>query len=326
LSSAEGRNDMACPTQGKPVIVVTAADLAQQAVELLHDFDVVYAGKAPDENNLVQLCERTQPVAIIVRYGKISARVLDASHKLRVVSKHGVGIDSIDADAMAKRGIALKAASGANAAAVAEHTWALIFACAKSIVQLDARMQAGYWDKATHKGLELKGKMLGLIGIGAIGKRVSEVAMTLGMRVLAYDPYASSAPTGVTMCALAAVLTEADVVTLHCPLTAETRHLINRQTLALMRNGAILINTARGALVEQQALLDAIHEGKLRSVGLDTFETEPLTGPHAFSSIPNVILTPHVAGVTSDTYVSMGITAARNVLDVLAEAQPATAR
>jgi D-3-phosphoglycerate dehydrogenase len=311
---------MTLSNQRKPAIVVTAADLAPQAVELLHNFEIVYAGKTPDEDTLVQLCTRTQPVALLVRYGKISARILDASKNLRVVSKHGVGIDTIDTEAAAKRGIVVKAATGANAAAVTEHTWALILGCAKSVVDLNTRMHAGHWDKATHKGLELKGKTLGVIGIGAIGRRVAEVGLTLGMRVLAYDPYASGIPAAVTMCELSAVLSEADVVTLHCPLTAENRHLINRQTLALMRNGAILINTARGALVDQEALLETLRAGKLRAAGLDTFETEPLTGMHALSSVPNVILTPHIAGVTSDTYVSMGTAAARNILTVLAEA------
>jgi D-3-phosphoglycerate dehydrogenase len=260
-----------------------------------------------------------------LRYGKISARILDASKKLRVVSKHGVGIDTIDTAAAGKRGIAVKAATGANAAAVTEHTWALILACAKSVVDLNTRMHAGYWDKATHKGMELKGKTLGIVGLGAIGRRVAEVALALGMQTIAYDPYVSDIPAGVTMCELATVLSEADVVTLHCPLTAENRHLINRQTLALMRDGAILINTARGALVEQQALLDAIRAGKLRAAGLDTFENEPMAGTHAFSGIPNVVLTPHIAGVTSDTYVSMGTAAARNILTVLAETKsPAT--
>ena len=245
---------------------------------------------------------------------------MDASKKLRVISKHRVGIDTIDTEAAAKRGIAVRAAAGANAAAVAEHAWALILACAKSVVDVHARMRAGYWDKATHKSLELRGKTLGLVGIGAIGKRVAEVGCAMGMRTIAYDPYVSSASPGITLCELSTVLSEADVLSLHCPLTAENRHLINCQTLAQMRDGAILINTTRGALVEQQALLDALRTGKLRAAGLDTFENEPVTGTHAFTGVPNLILTPHIGGVTGDAYVSMGTAAARNVLAVLAEA------
>jgi D-3-phosphoglycerate dehydrogenase len=310
----------------QPAIVVTGADLAPQAVELLQEFEIIYAGKTPDEESLVQLCEETQPLAIIVRYGKISARVMDASKKLRVISKHGVGIDTIDVEAAAKRGIAVKAAAGANAAAVAEHTWALILACAKGITQLNTRVHAGFWDKSTHKSLELNNRTLGLIGIGAIGQRVAEVGATLGMRVIAYDPYASNVPAVVTICELNTVLAEADVLSLHCPLTAGNRKMINRETLASMHDGAILINTARGGLVDQTALLEAIQAGKLRAAGLDTFESEPLSSSHIFRGIPNVILTPHVGGVTSDAYVSMGTAAARNVLQALAEAKSETVR
>ena len=316
---------MTASVKRKPAIVVTGADLAPQAVELLHGFDIVYAGKTPDEECLVQLCEKTQPVAIIVRYGKIPSRIMDASKKLRVISKHGVGIDTIDVEAAAKRGIAVKAAIGANSAAVAEHTWALILACAKEIAKLNARVQAGYWDKATHKSLELSNRTLGLIGIGAIGQRVAAVGAAFGMRVIAYDPYVLTIPPSVTMCELTTVLAESDVVSLHCPLTPDNRKMINRETLALMREGAILINTARGGLVDQEALLEALQAGKLRATGLDAFEAEPLRPSHIFSGIPNVILTPHVGGITSDTYVSMGTAAARNILTVLAEVTSSTA-
>lgn len=311
---------MTASAQLKPAIVVTGADLAPQALELLQEFEMIFAGKTPDEDSLVRLCERTQPVAIIVRYGAISARIMDASKKLRVISKHGVGIDTIDVKAALERGIVVKAATGANAAAVAEHTWALILASAKGIVELDARVHAGYWDKATHKSLELRNRTLGLIGVGTIGQRVAEVGAALGMRVIAYDPYISRVPAAVTMCELRTVLAKSDVVSLHCPLTAENRKMINRDTLALMQDGAILINTARGGLVDQEALLAAMGAGKLRAVGLDTFESEPLNAPNIFSGVPGVILTPHVGGITSDAYVNMGTAAARNVLSVLEEA------
>jgi D-3-phosphoglycerate dehydrogenase len=309
----------------KPVVIVTGADLAPQAVELLQEFDIVYAGKTPDEDGLTRLCHELQPVALIVRYGRIPARVMDASRKLRVIAKHGVGIDTIDVDAAAKRGITVKAATGANAAAVAEHTWMLILACAKGLVELNARMHAGYWDKATHKSLELNNRTLGLIGIGAIGSRVAAVAAGFGMRILAYDPYASRVLPGVTLCDLKAVLAGSDVVSLHCPLTPESRQMINRENLALMKKGAILVNTARGGLIDQQVLLEAVQSRKLSAVGLDAFEGEPLAAGHIFSGVPNVILTPHVGGVTSDAYVNMGTAAARNVLAVLSESKTATA-
>jgi len=301
----------------KPVIVVTGADLAPQAVDILREFEIVYAGKTPDEDSLVELCRQIRPVGIIVRYGKISARIMDASDRLRVISKHGSGIDTIDTAAAAERGIAVKAAVGANADAVAEHAVALILACAKGITHLNGRMHAGHWDKATHKSLELKGRTLGLVGLGAIGRRVAQVGVAMGMRVIAFDPFASDAPDGVQLVKLNEVLEEADVLSLHCPLTDENRRMLNQETIARMRDGAILVNTARGGLLDEAAVIAALASGKLRAAGLDSFATEPLVGPHAFQDVPNVILTPHIGGVTSDAYVSMGTVAARNVLAVL---------
>src|SRR5512138_1201211 len=155
---------------------------------------------------------------MIVRYGKVNARVMDASPRLRVISKHGAGTDSIDSKAAVARNIAVRAAAGANAAAVAEHTWALILACAKSVVTLDGRMRLGHWDKATHKSLELKGRTLGLIGLGAIGRRVALAAQAFEMKVIAHDPFVKEAPAGVALLGRDEILAQADVVSLHCPL------------------------------------------------------------------------------------------------------------
>lgn len=308
-----------------PTILVTGADLAPEALRLLGNFEIVYAGKTPDEESLVNLCERTQPVVILLRYGKISARVMDASRKLKVISKHGVGVDTIDLQAAAERGIEVKAAVGANAVAVAEHTWALILDCAKGISHLNMRMHQGHWDKATYKSLELRGKTLGLVGIGAIGHRVADIGVTLGMRVIAHDPYAANIPDGITMCELNAVFDESDVISLHCPLTPDTRNMINREALARMRDGAILVNTARGGLVDEAALLDAVKAGRLRAIGLDSFQNEPMVTPHIFQGIPNITLTPHTGGITSDAYVGMGVAAARNILTSLAGTTPVLA-
>jgi D-3-phosphoglycerate dehydrogenase len=302
---------------GKPALLVTAADLAPEALALLDGFDVVYAGKAPDEETLVALCARHQPVAVIVRYGKIPARVMDASKALRVISKHGSGIDTIDVKAAEARGIAVRAAAGANADAVAEHAWALILACAKNVVGLDARMRAGFWDKATHKSLELRGKTLGVVGLGAIGRRVAAIGVAMGMRVVAHDPFVQGAPAGVDLLPLADVIAQGRVLSLNCPLTPQNRHLINRESLASMPEGAILVNTGRGELVDDEALREALASGHLRAAGLDAFSPEPLSGEHAWRNVARTVLTPHVGGVSEDAYVNMGLAAARNVLAVL---------
>lgn len=304
----------------REAILVTGADLAEQAVGLLSGFDLVYAGKTPDEETLVALTRENQPVAIIVRYGRITERVIEASRNLRVISKHGTGIDTIDSAAAGKRGIAVKAAVGANAAAVAEHTWALILACAKDVTTLDRRMHDGHWDKATHKSLELGGRTLGLVGIGAIGARVAAVGLAMGMRVIAHDPFATSAPEGIELVSLADVIAGADVLSLHCPLTKDNANMLNAETLATMRPGAIVVNTARGGLIDEAALAASLNSGALRGAGLDSFQEEPLRAGHPFTAIPNVVLSPHIGGVTSDAYVGMGTAAAKNVLAVLGHA------
>ena len=303
----------------KDVVIVTGIDLAPAAVDILRDYQLVYTSAKPTEDDLIKLAQQHQPVAIIVRYGGVSARVMDASPALRVISKHGTGIDTIDSQAAQQRGIAVKAAVGANAPAVAEHTWALIMACAKNVVGLDRRMRDGHWDKSTHKSLELQGRTLGLVGFGAIGRRVAAVAAALGMPVLAYDPYAKEAAPGVQLVDLDTLYARSDVVSLHCPLTAENKHMINAQSLARMKDGTILVNTARGGLIDEAALIADIDAGKLRAAGLDSFEKEPFAAPHPLQDVGNATLSPHIGGVTSDAYIAMGTGAARNILAVLNE-------
>ena len=302
---------------GKDVILVTGSDLAEQAMVMLQGFEVVFAGRQPTEDDLIALCERHNPVAILVRYGKITAKVMDAAPALQVISKHGSGIDVIDQTAAAERNIAVRAAPGANAAAVAEHTWALILACAKSVVPLDKRLRNGHWDKATHKSIELEGLTLGLIGLGAIGSRVAHIGHAFGMKVLAYDPYAKSMP---ALCerveTLNGLLSRSDVISLHCPLTDENRGMINSQTLAHCKRNAILVNTARGGLIDDESLLAALRDGTLHSAALDSFTHEPLTAPHLWQSVENVVISPHIGGVTAASYIKMGTVAASNILAV----------
>jgi D-3-phosphoglycerate dehydrogenase / 2-oxoglutarate reductase len=301
-------------------ILVTGADLAPQAVALLQDFEIVYAGKTPAEPDLVALCQRHDPVAIIVRYGKIPAAMMDAAPSLRVISKHGSGTDTIDKDAAKARGIEVRAAAGANAAAVAEQALALLLACAKSIVQLNARMHAGHWDKATHKSVELHGRTIGLVGLGAIGQRFARMCDAMGMKVIGHDPFAKELPQYIRHVELDAIWCESLAISLHCPLTPENRDMVNAQTLAACKRGVMLVNSARGGLIDEGALLQAVRSGQVAAAGLDSFAVEPMTAPHPFHGEPNIILSPHIGGVTGDAYVNMGVGAARNVLAVL---QPA---
>ena len=305
-------------------ILVTGADLAPEALSLLDGYEVVYAGKAPTEADLVALCRSHDPAAIIVRYGKVGSAVMDAAPSLKVISKHGSGTDTIDKVAAKARGIEVVAAAGANAAAVAEQALALLLACAKSVVTLDARMHTGHWDKAVHKSLELGGRTVGLVGLGAIGLRFARMADALGMRVIGFDPFAKNLPAYVQSVDLATLWRESDAVSLHCPLTEDNRGLLNADTLAQCRRGVIIVNTARGGLIDEAALLAAVRAGQVASAGLDSFAVEPMVAGHPFQGEKNIVLSPHIGGVTSDAYVNMGVVAAQTLLVVLAR-QPVAA-
>jgi D-3-phosphoglycerate dehydrogenase len=301
----------------KQTFLITGSDLAGAALVLLKDYDVVYAGETPTEDDIIALCRQHDPVAIIVRYSKVGAAAMDAAPSLKVISKHGSGTDTIDKQAAAARGIEVVAAVGANAAAVAEHALALLLACAKSIVALDARMRQGHWDKPTHKSIELEGRTVGVIGLGAIGLRFARMADAMGMRVLGHDPFAQELPPCIERADLETIWRECDAISLHCPLTAENAKLLNAKTLAACRKGVIVVNSARGGLIDEPALLTAIRSGQVASAGLDSFAVEPMTAPHPFHGEPRITLSPHVGGVTADAYVKMGVAAAKNALAVL---------
>lgn len=299
-------------------VLVTGADLAPEALALLAEHEVVFAGKTPTEQDVIALCGQHDPVAIIVRYSKVGAAAMDAAPSLRVISKHGSGTDTIDKTAARERGIEVVAAAGANAAAVAEQALALMLACAKSVVTLDARMHAGHWDKATHKSIELHGRTVGLVGLGAIGLRFARMADALGMRVIGFDPFATQTPDHVRTVDMETLWREADVISLHCPLTDDNRGMVNADSLSKARRGVILVNTARGGLIDEGALLAAVKSGQVAAAGLDSFAVEPMVPGHPFQGQPGFVLSPHIGGVTNDAYVNMGVAAAKNALEVIA--------
>ena len=303
-----------------PVILVTAADLAPQALEMLQDYEIIFAGKIPQVADIAALAKQHNPVGIIVRYSGVTAEVMDAAPALRVISKHGSGTDTIDTAAAKARGIEVTAAVGANAAAVAEQALALLLACAKSVVHLNERMHAGHWDKATHKSVELGGRTIALVGLGAIGQRFAKMCDAMGMRVIGFDPLAKNLPFSIQMVDLETLWRESDAISLHCPLTADNKQLLNASTLAQCKKGVMLVNTARGGLINEAALLAAVQSGQVRMAALDSFALEPMTAPHLFHGQPGFILSPHIGGVTHDAYINMGVAAAKNTLAVLLNA------
>ena len=301
----------------KPALLVTAADLAPQALALLQDFEIVYAGKTPQPADIVALARQHDPVAIIVRYSQVGAEAMDAAPSLKVISKHGSGTDTIDKAAAAARGIEVKAAVGANAAAVAEQAMALLLACAKSVVKLNDRMHHGHWDKATHKSVELAGRTVGVVGLGAIGRRFARMAAAMDMRVIGFDPFAKDLPEYVQPVDLPTLWRESDAISLHCPLTEENRNLLGAATLAQCKRGVIIVNTGRGGLIDEPALLAALQNGQVAMAGLDAFAQEPTPPNHPFFGHPQLVLSPHIGGVTGDAYANMGVAAAKNVLAVV---------
>ncbi len=251
--------------------------------------------------------------AILAGSEPYTRRVIEAAPALRVIARVGVGYDAVDVAAATERGVAVTITPGTNQDAVAEHTFALILALAKRIVSQDRAVKAGEWPR--HPTLPLRGKVLGIAGLGRIGKAVAVRGQAFGMRLRAYEPVPDAEfvrRLGIGLIPFDQLLGEADFLTLHLPLSPESRHLINRQTLARMKPGAFLINTARGGLVKEDDLVEALSGGRLAGAGLDVFEHEPL-GHSPLLELDNVVVTAHTAGVDTQSLSDMATAAARSV-------------
>ncbi|GAC1348019.1 MAG: hydroxyacid dehydrogenase [Acetobacteraceae bacterium] len=300
-------------------VIMTAPRLAQQAVDLLEaaGAHIHYMPPFPRAEQVAALARAVDPVAILSRQGPVTAEVMDAAASLRVVARHGVGVDDVDLAEAARRGIVVTRAPGSNTQAVAEHTLALILALAKDLPTLSAQVAGGAWRGAGTKVRDIAGLRLGLVGCGAIGRAVAQLAAAFGMHVAAFDPAAPATPGIVAMPSLEALLRETDVLSLHLPYTSSTRHIIGAQALALLPHGALVINTARGGLIDEAALHRALDESRVAGAGLDVFEDEPPAADHPLRGHPKVIATPHVAGVTDGSLVNMGVMAAECIVAVL---------
>lgn len=308
-------------------VFVTAPKLAAPGARLLKDAGcrVLYLPAGSDDDEAVGKIMSTEPVdAVISRTVPLTARDMAACPTLRIVCKHGVGVPNIDVAAATARGIPVCVTPGANAQSVGEMTLGLMFSAARRIAWMDAELRAGRWSRA-QDGLELQGRTLGLIGLGAVGRKVAAVAMALGMPVVAFDPSVKALPDALDGVRLLpnvdAVVEAADVLSLHVPLNDATRGLIDAARIARMRPGAILINTARGEVVDEDALIAALRSGHLRAAGLDTMSVEPLPVDHPLLLLPNVVLTPHVGGSTPAALDAMAHCAARTVLAYLQSGQ-----
>lgn len=254
---------------------------------------------------------------LLVRILPITEEMMAQTPQLKIISKHGVGVDNIDLKAAAARNIVVSTTPGANAQAVAEHAVALMMTLAKNIIPISrGYREVGFKIKNTMEGVEFKGKTLGIIGCGDIGSRVARIAAGgLAMRVLVYDPYIKSVPEGCELIPeLDTVLREADFLTLHSYLSDETFHMIDEAALARLKPTAFLINCARGPIVDEPALLKALEEKRLAGAGLDVTEEEPLPADNPLFAMPNVILTPHYAPSTKESAEGVATMAAQNLL------------
>jgi D-3-phosphoglycerate dehydrogenase len=262
--------------------------------------------------------------AVIVRLFKISAEQLASCERLKVIAKHGVGVDNIDVAAATARKIPVVYTPTANSNAVAEHTLTLMLSLARHVYPSSQALREGrFKDRAKLQGVELAGKTLGVLGLGRIGLRVAEMARDgLAMNVLAYDPFIEESDYELAP-SLDAVLRAADFLTLHLPLTEETRHLLNAERLQMLKPCCRIINTSRGAVIDEGALVEALQGGKVSGAALDVFEDEPLPADHPLCRAPNALLTPHISSSTAESLDRMARDAAQGVLDVLQGKPPA---
>src|SRR5246500_5556936 len=260
--------------------------------------------------------------ALIVRSAtRVSKELLEKAPRLRAVGRAGVGVDNIDLSEATKRGVLVMSTPGGNAVSVAEHTFALMLALARQVPKVDKAFHEGRWEKSSAAGTEVRGKTLGLIGLGRIGSEVAIRADAFDMRVLGYDPYISEAAARevqVELVPLERLLAESDFVSLHTALSPATQNLINAKTLAQMKKGARLVNAARGELIDEADLAEALKSGKLAGAALDVFVEEPPKSA-ALVGLPNVVATPHVAGSTAEAQEEVGTQVAVQVRDYLAE-------
>ncbi|MDQ7840874.1 MAG: phosphoglycerate dehydrogenase [bacterium] len=260
--------------------------------------------------------------AVIAGMELITERVLGAAPRLKIVARRGVGYETVDLDAATRRGVPVTITAGALTDAVADHTMALLLAVSRRIPSLDRSVKAGKWDRVP--AVDVGGKTLGILGFGSIGRAVARRAAGFGMRLLAHDALpdeATAATFGVTLTDMDTLLAESDFVTIHVPLTPQTRGMIGEAALRRMKPGAYLINTSRGAVLDEAALVSALREGHLAGAGLDVFQDEPLRGL-SLAGLDQVVATPHVASHTAETLARMERSCAEAVLAALRGERP----
>ncbi|MDD5097315.1 MAG: phosphoglycerate dehydrogenase [Candidatus Omnitrophica bacterium] len=251
---------------------------------------------------------------------KVTKEIIQAATKLKVIGRAGVGLDNVDLEAATQKGIIVMNTPGGNTISTAEHTFSMILALSRNIPQANSSTKKGEWKRSKFMGVELYSKTLGIVGFGRIGSEVAKRAKSFGMKVLAYDPFLSAKVAesiGVEIAELKKVLMESDYITVHTPLTEETRHMISDEQFAMMKKGVRIINCARGGIIDEPALIKALTDGKVAGAAMDVFENEPLAADNPFLKLDNVVITPHLGASTEEAQVNVAIEVAEIVRDAL---------
>lgn len=298
--------------------VLVSDSLAEEGIDLLRETCEVDVRTNLSEDELISIIGGYD--ALLVRSGtQVTAPLIDAADRLRFIGRAGAGVDNIDLEAATRRGIIVANAPAGNTLAATEHTLAMIASLARNIPQANASIKRGEWKRSKFMGVELNEKVLGIIGFGRIGQEVARRAIALDMKVIAYDPYINierAKELGVDVVSLVELFTMADFITIHTPLVKETRHLINAKSLGIMKNGVRIINVARGGIIDEKALSDAIKTGKVAGAALDVFETEP-PGDAEIITLDSVIVTPHLGASTVEAQQNVAVTVAKQCIEVL---------
>jgi D-3-phosphoglycerate dehydrogenase len=308
----------------RPLVVLCGPIHPEGRARLEHEARVVVSEET--EAGVIRVGAEAEGVLIRGR-PRCTETLMAGLPRLRVVGRHGVGLDTVDLPAATRLGVAVVHAPGSNSQAVAEHTLMLMLVCVKNTRKIDRLTRNGDF-QARHlvENVELAGKTLGIVGVGNIGRRVARFAAAIGMRVLGYDKYVGADEVrrrgAEPVESLEALLPQVDVLTCHTPLTTETRHLIDEKTLALLRPGAIFVNTSRGPVHDERALFEALVRGRLGAAGLDVFEEEPSPVDNPLFGLDNVVCTSHVAGVTREAHRSAALQVTGEMLRVLRGERP----
>jgi D-3-phosphoglycerate dehydrogenase len=304
-----------------PTVAITDSDLASTADEdVLREAGITAVRlHATTEDDVIAALSQIPADALIVQWAPITTAVLDAAPRCRFVSRLGIGIDMIDVAAATRRGVAVANTPDYCVDEVAAHTLAMALWLVRGLGRFDAAVRGGEWAAAAAYPAAARpaDTVIGVVGLGRIGTQVATQAQALGFQVVGHDPYAAPGG-GIPLISLEDLLRGSHLITLHAPLSAQTRHLIRADTIALMRPGALLVNTCRGGLIDEDAVAAALRAGRLAGAALDVFETEPLPAASPLRSLPNVLLSPHAAWYSPASLAALPVRAAQQVVDFLA--------